>query len=52
MRIKALRVPLMALAGCSTGVGSDPRGEEMKARPKGERTVNEAGDFTKHCIFN
>lgn len=43
---------VLALAGCSPEVGSDAWCEDMKSRPKGEWTASEAGDFTKHCIFN
>ena len=38
-------------AGCAPEVGSDAWCEDLKAKPKGDWTANEAGDYTKHCIF-
>ncbi|MBF4427871.1 DUF3012 domain-containing protein, partial [Vibrio anguillarum] len=32
-------------------IGSDAWCEDMKDKPKGDWTANEAGDFAKHCIF-
>lgn len=40
------------LAGCAPEVGSKAWCEDMKEKPKGDWTTNEATDFTKHCIFN
>lgn len=34
-----------------TEVGSKAWCEDMKEKPKGDWTANEAGDFAKHCIF-
>ena len=39
------------LAACSAEVGSKEWCEDLKERPKGEWTVNEAADYTKHCLF-
>ncbi|MBU3023968.1 DUF3012 domain-containing protein [Aestuariibacter sp. A3R04] len=39
------------LAGCAPEVGSKGWCEDMKEKPKGDWTANEATDFTKHCIF-
>ncbi|HKJ50016.1 MAG TPA: DUF3012 domain-containing protein [Gammaproteobacteria bacterium] len=44
--------PLLLLAACSPEVGSKAWCADMKARPKGEWTVNETGDYARHCIFN
>ena len=52
MKILLLLLFVLALAGCSPEVGSDAWCAEMKEKPKGEWTANEAGDFTRHCIFN
>ncbi|WP_162047806.1 DUF3012 domain-containing protein [Vibrio taketomensis] len=38
------------LIGC-TEVGSEEWCQDMKEKPKGDWTANEAADFTKHCIF-
>ena len=40
----------MTLMAC-TEVGSEAWCEDMKDKPKGDWTANEAGDFGKHCIF-
>lgn len=42
---------LLSLAGCSPEVGSDAWCEDMKEKPKGEWTSNEAADYAKHCLF-
>jgi len=39
------------LSGCSAEVGSEEWCTDMKEKPKGDWTTNEASDFTKHCIF-
>ena len=41
---------LLVLSACSPEVGSKEWCEDMKAKPKGEWTANEAGDFAKHCV--
>ena len=41
---------LMFIGGCSP-VGSEAWCEDLKEKPKGEWTANEAGDFAKHCVF-
>ena len=38
-------------SACSPEVGSKEWCEELKAKPKGDWSANEAMDFTKHCIF-
>lgn len=40
----------ITLVGC-TKVGSEAWCNDMKDKPKGDWTANEAADFTKHCIF-
>lgn len=42
--------PLL-LTGCAPEVGSDAWCTNMKEKPKGDWTSNEAADFAKHCIF-
>lgn len=42
----------LLLAACAPVVGSEAWCEQMKEKPKGEWTANEAGDFAKHCLFN
>ena len=42
---------LMLAAACAPEVGSEKWCEMMKQKPKGDWTANEAGNFTKHCLF-
>ncbi len=41
----------IAMAACSAEVGSPEWCAEMKEKPKGEWTSNEAGSFAKHCLL-
>lgn len=51
-KLLCLSLLSFVLAACSPEVGSDAWCKQMKDKPKGEWTANEAGDFAKHCIFN
>lgn len=42
---------LTLLAACSPEVGSKEWCAEMKQKPKGAWTANEAADYAKHCLF-
>ena len=42
---------LLALSGCAAKVGSEQWCADMKSKPKGDWTANEAADFAKHCIL-
>ncbi len=46
-----LVVAVVFVAGCAPEVGSDAWCKDMKEKPKGEWTANEAADFAKHCVF-
>ena len=50
-RAVALVAALVLLAACSPEVGSEAWCAEMKDKPKGDWTANEATDFAKHCLF-
>ncbi|MDV2078115.1 DUF3012 domain-containing protein [Marinobacter xestospongiae] len=39
------------LAGCAPEVGSDAWCADMDEKPKGDWTMNEAGDYAKHCVL-
>ncbi|MCL9774127.1 DUF3012 domain-containing protein [Vibrio methylphosphonaticus] len=39
-----------SLIAC-TEVGSETWCQDMKEKPKGDWTANEASDYAKHCIF-
>jgi hypothetical protein len=41
----------LILAACSPEVGSKEWCDDMKQKPKGEWTANQAADFAKHCIL-
>ncbi|WP_421870244.1 DUF3012 domain-containing protein [Motiliproteus sp.] len=47
----ALAISVIFLQGCSPEVGSKEWCAELKEKPKGDWTANEAKDFTKHCIL-
>jgi hypothetical protein len=42
---------LLALSACTAKVGSEQWCADMKKKPKGDWSMNEAADFTKHCIL-
>lgn len=42
---------VIGLAACSPEVGSEEWCEDLKGKPKGDWTANEAADFAKHCIL-
>ncbi|AYA66663.1 DUF3012 domain-containing protein [Alteromonas sp. RKMC-009] len=48
----ALIALTFTLAGCAPEVGSKAWCADMKEKPKGDWTANEAGDFAKHCLFS
>lgn len=41
----------LGLAACSPEVGSKEWCEQMKKKPKGEWSANEARDFAKSCVL-
>lgn len=59
MRTQFLRLSIFALAivavaslsACSPEVGSKEWCADLKEKPKGEWSANEAADFAKHCIL-
>lgn len=44
-------VTMLVLQGCSPEVGSPEWCVEMKEKPKGDWTANEATEYTKNCIL-
>ncbi|NIB43721.1 DUF3012 domain-containing protein [Pseudomaricurvus alkylphenolicus] len=42
---------LFMLNACAPEVGSDAWCADLKEKPKGDWTANEATDFAKHCVF-
>jgi len=41
----------LAFTACSPEVGSDQWCAQMKEKPKGDWSANDAGDYTKHCLL-
>jgi hypothetical protein len=42
---------LALFIGCSPTIGSKEWCQDMREKPKGDWTANEAADFAKYCIF-
>ncbi len=57
MKLRSIVISLAALAAlatlsaCSPEVGSEEWCKDMKEKPKGDWTANEATDFAKHCVL-
>ena len=41
----------LALAGCAPEVGSERWCANLKEKPKGDWTTNEATAYARHCLF-
>lgn len=41
----------LGIAACSPEVGSPEWCEQMKEKPKGDWTANEAAEFAKNCVM-
>lgn len=50
-RCLSVFLAVLFLAGCSPEVGSEAWCNDLKEKPKGDWTANEAADFAKHCVF-
>lgn len=50
-RLLLLSFLVTQLIACKAEVGSERWCEDLKEKPKGEWTANEAVDYAKHCIF-
>jgi hypothetical protein len=37
--------------GCSPTIGSKEWCQDMREKPKGDWTANEAADFARYCVF-
>ena len=42
---------IIGLSACAPEVGSEKWCAQLKEKPKGEWSANEAGDYAKHCVF-
>ncbi|MET1256481.1 DUF3012 domain-containing protein [Aliikangiella maris] len=50
-KIIAVVFTLLTVSACAPEVGSEKWCKNMKEKPKGDWTVNEATDFAKHCVL-
>ncbi|HQT25711.1 MAG TPA: DUF3012 domain-containing protein [Burkholderiales bacterium] len=41
----------LSLGGCAPKIGSEKWCANIKAKPKGEWTLDEAGNYAKYCIL-
>jgi hypothetical protein len=44
-------ISILLVTACAPEVGSEDWCAQLKEKPKGEWTANEAKDYTKHCLF-
>jgi DUF3012 family protein len=51
IRLLTFLIFITLLSACAPEVGSEKWCAQMKEKPKGDWTANEAADFTRHCIF-
>ena len=51
MKNVSILICLIALCACTPEVGSDKWCTQLDAKAKGDWTMNEATDYTKHCLF-
>lgn len=47
----AVLLSLLVATACSPEVGSKEWCEDLKGKPKGDWTANEATDFAKNCVL-
>lgn len=50
-RLAGLAAVAALIAACSPEVGSAEWCNDLKEKPQGEWSVNEAADFAKHCLL-
>lgn len=49
--ILGFAVMIVLAGGCAPDMGSDAWCDDMKEKPKGDWSANEATDYAKHCLF-
>ena len=49
--VMTFSLTLFLLTGCAPEIGSEAWCTQMKEKPKGDWTANEAAEFTKNCLF-
>ena len=51
MKLICIAAAVLLLNACSAEVGSEAWCADIKGKPKGEWSSNDAGNFAKHCVF-
>lgn len=51
VKLFAMFMIVGTVSACSPEVGSDEWCADMKEKPKGDWSGNEAADFAKHCVL-
>lgn len=51
-RIAVALLAAFALSACAPEVGSERWCKQMKEKPKGDWSANDAADYAKHCVFD
>lgn len=51
MKLTLTAILALGLTACAPEVGSEKWCANMKAKPKGDWTTNEALDYAKHCVL-
>ena len=51
VRFISIALLSLSITACAPEVGSDAWCKLMEQKPKGDWSMNEAGDYAKHCIF-
>ncbi len=52
LRSLVCAVFVLSLSACAPEVGSAKWCANLKDKPKGDWSVNDAADYAKHCVFN
>jgi len=51
IKLAAILATVGLVTACAPEVGSKEWCEDMKEKPKGDWTANEAAEYTKNCLF-
>jgi len=49
--VASVMLSVFLLTACTPEVGSEGWCTDLKEKPKGEWTLDETRDYTKHCLF-
>jgi len=50
-QIALIALLALSLSACAPEIGSERWCNNLKEKPKGDWSMNEAANFTKHCVF-